>query len=300
MSPRNAQRWLLALLISSSTMAWCNFADRFQAARQMMEKGNHAEAAAAFQEVAKEAPTPRSKSQALGFAAESLLKAEQPEAAYDLAATIPLEPYARLTRLELRAAQRQWAELIEEFKDEPLATWPEACIDLGYMLRGEAYLHAGQLEAGISDLKQAAETAAGDETLQARAYLQLGRAYQSADQPDKALAAWADAQQAFPSNRIYMYLTATLSRAAVLREQGRFAEAKQELEKLDHGSMTGGHWHFRVLRAYGQLAEAQGRQQEALDWYQQALAIETGHPADLASLRQYLETFTTSSEGDTP
>lgn len=71
--------------------------------------------------------------------------------------------------------------------------------------------------------------------------------------------------------RGWMPMSATLNAAAILRNQGRYAEALDVLDRYDVEALTGmAYWGERALRARAHVYAGQGRDREALALFRRA------------------------------
>jgi tetratricopeptide (TPR) repeat protein len=132
--------------------------------------------------------------------------------------------------------------------------WAEAHAQLG-----AARMVRGHFQAALAALRKAAELAPGDAPI----LNQLGAALLNVGELDEAAAAYARVLEADPDNE-----DAVLGRAAVLERQGAFEAAFALLEPL----LAAGSLRFEVAYVLGGLARHLGREAEAVDWIERALA----------------------------
>ncbi|MFA7159781.1 MAG: tetratricopeptide repeat protein [Kiritimatiellia bacterium] len=267
-----------------------DFADDFQAAVKLFNSRNYEDSHAAFLKFSGQAPTPRSKDEAISYAALSLGKQKKYDQAIEIANTIELRPFSIKCRMELMLANQQEKELIAEFMDEEIDEWPEALITSGYYLRGQAYSRLKNYRAALDDFEQAARNACDRDEL-VNALLSLAGVAQILNDDQKSVDACRKIIAL--TNRWHRkYTQAVLGLAAALKRQGKYDEALQELGKLEIPKTSGGDWHLQILSTYGDIYEACGDRGKALAKYREALAVTNAQAGFLVGVQNKIKILT--------
>jgi tetratricopeptide (TPR) repeat protein len=263
---------IVGVLGCLSTTLQASFSDDFGAALALYNKKEYPQTQEAFVKLAETAPTPKSKAECLGYAALSLGRQKQYDKAMELAQTIAVKPISIACRMEIMLGDGKYKELIEAFKDEDIGAWPDYCIHKGFYHRGTAYRLSGQPAAAAKDLEKAIENSVTADWFQVMALDELGGVYLALKEDQKAIDAYRKVLS-FPAYKgVYTYLDAVLSLTGILTRQGKFDEALTELHKLDPAQLSG-NWKFLTLKAYGDIALAQGKKDEAVVRYKEALNV---------------------------
>jgi tetratricopeptide (TPR) repeat protein len=165
-------------------------------------------------------------------------------------------------------------ELVTAFKDEDIGTWPDYCIHHGFYRRGLAYLSTGDAQAAVKDLELAATNSVGTEDImfQPKTFNGLGAAYLALKNDQKALDAYRKVSSFTRINRTWTYIDSVLASARILSRQGKNDAALSELKKLSH-LKDGAYDRFMLLQTRGDIHEAQGKREEALRDYNEALGF---------------------------
>jgi tetratricopeptide (TPR) repeat protein len=185
------------------------------------------------------------------------------------------DPEATLIRLRVLSQDRKWRELIERFEREDFAAWPREAAsqasEAAY-LRGQAHLFLKNGQQAEADLKAAV-------TLNPRnalAWLSRGDNCSSNLHDDQqALAAYRQVLTLTGRSNGWLPISATLAIARILTDQVKTDEALEVLQQ--YGDMEGMApiWRIRMLRAYGHVHAAQGKEPESLAKFREALELET-------------------------
>ena len=204
-------------------------------ALELVRQGQHAAALAAFQHLATNKPTELQQADALLLAVDCALRLKQPDAALALAQQIKSPPHAKLARLRVLDAGRRWRELTDEFGREDLSQWPDPIVADAAVIRGLAWFAQQAGAAAEKDLLLAAKFAT-EQNLRGEIFLNLGGTYRQLLRDDaQAIAAY---RQVYETANEFKHCTAAIQLAAILREQGKPAEARAELERIDEQRMT--------------------------------------------------------------
>ena len=258
------------LLLLFSLIASAELPDDFQAAVGLYQKKDYAGAHEAFVKVAETAPTPKSKSECLAFAAACLGKLKQYGQAIELAQTIPVKPIAVNCQMEIMLENGKQKELIEAFKDENISAWPDYLIHHGFYNRGCACRLAGNAEAAAKDLEQAVETSNTTGHFQVRVLSDLAGVRSALKQDDKALEAYRRVLAATEYKGLYTFCGAAIAAPNILIKQGKYDEALLEINKFDP-LPTSGVYKIQAMEVYGDIYAGQGKKDEAKAKYLEAL-----------------------------
>jgi hypothetical protein len=187
------------------------------------------------------------------------------------------DPDAVLGLMRALQQERRWKELVAQFGDTGFTAWPAATsVQASEALhrRGQVYSFLKDGPHAEADLKAATRLAPGD----AAVWLALGENYlNNLNDDEQALAAYRQAFAITGKGHGWQPLTATVAIARILTSQVKPDEAIQVLQQ--YGDLTGmaPTWRIQLLRAYGHAYAAQGKEQESLAKFREALALE-GHP----------------------
>jgi len=242
----------------------------FQAAMELYNKKDFAGAQASFVKVSETAPTPKSKSECLAYAAACLGKLKQYDQAVELAQKIPLKPIAANCRMGIMLENGKQKELIEAFKDEDINTWPDYLVHHGFYNRGCAYRLAGNYESAAKDLEKAVETSNTTGHFQVRVLSDLAGVCAALKQDDKALEAYRRILAATDYKGLYTFCGAAIAAPNILIKQGKYDEAILEINKFDP-LPTSGVYKIQALEVYGDIYAGQGKKDDAKAKYLEAL-----------------------------
>lgn len=245
----------------------------FRDAMALFRARNFEDAKAAFVEVAESTEQPERKGEALEMAVRSAIQQQEYDDAMALAERIPDDSLSKLNRMEVLARQRKWSELVEAFEDEALDDWPTARAAQASHLRGQAHAGLRDADRAVRDLRRAVEVSPGNpyywHTL-AGVYRDLVR------DPDEAAVAFGRAFEEAGKSGNWLPVSATIEEARIRLRQVRPDDALAVLERYDEEDVAslGTHWRRSMLRAYGRVYAAQGRDREALDKFEEANSLE--------------------------
>lgn len=180
-----------------------------------------------------------------------------------------------ISRARALMQDRRWKDAIAILEREAPAAWPadsapEAVEAL--RLRGQAYSFAKDGAQAEADYKAALKLAPKDETL----WLSLADNYtNNLNDDDQALAAYRQAFELSGTRRMgWQPLTATVAMARILTDQLKTDEALEALQPYTNLSEVAPIWRIKLLRAYGHIYAAQGKEQESLASFREALQME--------------------------
>lgn len=180
-----------------------------------------------------------------------------------------------LDRMQTLHQARNHQELIDRFANEDIAGWPEAGsaqAARALHLRGQAYQRLNDLERAAADLAAAVARAPDNGYY----WQTLGVNLRNRGDEAGALQAFLNAYEHVAAAhtgvpRGWMPASATLSAATILRDQGRYAEALDVLDRYGNETVAAmGYWGEGLLRARAQVYAGQGRDREALDLFRLA------------------------------
>lgn len=180
---------------------------------------------------------------------------------------------------ELRQGARL-AELIQQFRDEDILSWPPAFSGKAVealKLRGEAYRTTKDYARAEKDLRRVVELSPGD----GYAWNTLAEVYGELNDDQRALEAF---NKAFELDRAahtaksfgFMPISATLGAAGILLSQTKYDAALQVMGRYDGSDIQkmAPVWGGKMLRTYGQIYAGLGREDEALASFKEALKLE--------------------------
>lgn len=226
------------------------------------------EAMAMFIRMGEESTIDMQKADAYDWASKAAIRLRKFDEAMQYANQIPVDAMARTARARVLVRQGQWQEVVEQFKEQDLTTWPTQAA-------GEAYLHRATAQERLENPVAAAEDyafalpLAADHNAKAAALLGLGRARQATGDTAGAIEAW---QQVFTeSNNIARHTDAGIAIAAAYRVQDKPDEALAALEKVDTAKLRIPSLQADLLVAKAQALAAKGDKAKAVSVYQEAL-----------------------------
>ena len=278
---------LLGMAILASVNLLADFPSDYKAAREQYSQKEYQKANEAFIKLADSAPTPKSKAQCQAWAALALARQGQYDNAIELATKIELKPVAAHCRMEIMLENKKYKELIEAFKDEDINAWPDYLIHHGFFKRGSAYRATNDNVSAAKDLEKAVETGLTSDRFLAIAWNDLGGIYLALKEDDKALNAFRQVLVLFHDKNNYLYYSSVLSATGILTRQAKYDEALAELKNLDL-SKPSGTYGFQALKAFGDICLAQGKKDEAVAKYKEALAVTNAPKSYLDDLTKKL------------
>jgi len=267
----------MAIALSLAIAAAADFPDEFKSAFGLYHKKEYAQAQEAFQKLAEAAPTSKSKSECLVFAALSLGRQGNYDRALELARKIEVKPVAVNCQMEIMLENKKYKELVDAFRDEDISAWPDYIIHRGFYNRGTAERLAGMNEAAAADLEKAVENSYTAGQFQTQTAHELAGVCRALKNADKELAAHRVVLSQKP-DRIYIYYPSSLAAADILLKQGKLDEALDELKRFDPLPPDGptAPYKARALALYGNIYAKQGKTEMALSSYNAALKSGVG------------------------
>ena len=264
------------LLITGSLIAlafelMADFSTDFQEAKKLFDTKRNMESQEAFEKIAATAPTPKSKSECLSYAAKAI---GRNKAKYDLAIEaakkIEIKEVSITTQMNIMQENLKFKEVFDTFKDEDFSTWQEVYQLQAYSIRGQAGQLTGQNDAAKKDLLKAVKIAGSDMQAKINALTYLKDAYGQTKDYDNVI---RTSKQIFEMNGFkgqWTYLTAVLSCANAQLAQGKPDEALETMKLMDN--IKDGVYKCMALIVYGDIYVAQGKKDEAAAKYKEAMA----------------------------
>jgi tetratricopeptide (TPR) repeat protein len=261
------------IVLACGAAASADYVSERQAAIDLVRAGKQQEALSAFLKMAEGHVTDFQKSDALEQACLRAMALREYDRATELAGKIPLAPVAKTCRLRIMEANRQWQGLVDTFKDEDIAGWPDDLVGEASGIRGRAYVALKDGQRAEGDLKRAADYLT-ESNSKGLALIELGDLYANLLKDDaRALESY---RKVYTTANVYKQAQAAISAAGILRRQNKADDAIRELNKVDPASMEPVHLRAALLFAYGETYAAQGQKAEALAKYREALAVAGG------------------------
>jgi tetratricopeptide (TPR) repeat protein len=286
-------RNVLMAVLGVAFVAACALADYPEdrkAALALAGAGKNEEAIAAFVKMAAGKLSDFQKSDALEQAVLCALRLRKYDQATELAKQIPQAPVAKLCLMRILMDQRKWQELVDQFKDEDLATWPDAVVGEAAWNRGQAALYLKKGEPAVKDLAKAADYL-NETNAKGLVLIDLGSAYQLLKNDDAALEAY---RKVYATGNVYKHCQAAANAAGILARQGKLDDATKELDKIDMKLVdTRNYWVDNLFIQYGNILAKQGKKAEAAAKYNEALKNKELHP----SLKNAVEAGLKALEG---
>lgn len=282
----------LVLALTSQVFAVDYIAQRKDAIT-LMNSGKTDQALVIFLDLAKAQVSDEQKLDAQMNAVNCMIKLKQYEDADKLIASIDSVPEATLSRMKLLYAHRKWTELYEAAKDVKIEDWHASLQGDAYSLRGAAAMRQKDYELAKADLAKALEykVSSNDKALALNA---LAAAYLEAGETQKAIETY---ELTLKAGQKYKATTAAVAIARILIKQDKPDEAIAQLEawdkevSIDALAKFNAVWPTIFHMAYAEALVAQGKTQEAIARYEQALAIEgisAGHKKQVERLIEKL------------
>ena len=118
---------IIGSLIALAFELMADFPTDFQEAKKLFDAKRNQESQEAFEKLAAAAPTTKSKSECLSYAAKAI---GRDKAKYDLAIEaakkIEIREISIITQMSIMQENRRFKEIFDAFKDEDFSTWKEA------------------------------------------------------------------------------------------------------------------------------------------------------------------------------
>ncbi|MEI6421616.1 MAG: tetratricopeptide repeat protein [Lentisphaerota bacterium] len=275
----------IIMVLASSLMA--DFISDFQDAQKLLSQKKNVEAKEAFVKLSETAPNTLIKSKCLAYAATALSNDKKYDEALELAKTISDKPISINCQMEIYLADRDSGKLkdcIEAFKGEDIAAWPDSIDYKGFWNRGQARYYTKNYEDAAKDLNLAAQNAGSDTLIKVQALHLLGSTYITLKDEQKALDAYKQVISLNYDKGSWLQIDSVIKAAKILTKQAKYDEAIKTLELND--KISTGVWGFQNFEAWGDIYKAQGKEKEANEKYDAALALDGVHSGWLKNLKE--------------
>ncbi|MCB1061807.1 MAG: DUF4838 domain-containing protein, partial [Verrucomicrobiae bacterium] len=244
-----------------------DFLETNRVATDLARKGKHEDALTAFVAIAAGKVTDFQKSAALEQAAISARILKDFERAEKLAEQIPIEAVSKTVHMENLLGQRKAEELIAEFGEEKIESWPFWKTADGYDARGRAFSEVGNGDRAESDLTRALELVTDPaDWLNLLMAIGINREKNLKD-PTAALDAYRQMVTAKKNTGSATYYRGVQSAARLMQESGDFDGAIATLKQVDYGKLSGV-WGGTFPLQVADTLLAAGKKEEALTTYQ--------------------------------
>ena len=258
---------MIGIVSACGASAWGDYLSDRKAAQKLAGGGTNEAALAMFVGMAANTSSDAQKSDALEQAAMLAHIMKQDDKAMELARQIPLAPLSKTVQMRLMNEAHKLREIVDAFKDENIDAWPESIAAEAYHLRGKAYIQIKDGKAAAADLQKAIGLTSAGYLLTALA----DTCVLLLKDDDLGLEAY---RRALQFDRMYSGCIAAAGAAGILAKQGKFNEARVELEKINLDEVANHPaYPARVLAAYGDILARQGRKAEAIAKYREAAGL---------------------------
>ena len=271
-----------------------DFAEDFQGAKKLFHAKDYKGACQAFVALAAVAPNEHGKAWSLFYASLALGRQRQYEPGIELARTIESGPMAAYAQMEIMDANRKHRELIASFWQEDISAWPDRINYKGFFLRGAAYSRTGQDQAAAKDFRQCTDLSGSDIPVKLEALNRLAALLRALKDDTGAMETYDEVFAVFEKNAnlkgLWLFPQAILGAARISMDQEDYDSARSRLAgfNLDKEKGKRGPWEFLVLEAYGDICVAEGKKNEALARYRDAVSIKT-HESYVARVNKKIE-----------
>lgn len=262
---------VIGMSIVFAVGVWADYPADRKAALDLAKAGKKDQALAAFIKLADTSTSDVQKSDALQQAVECVDNVKQYDRAMELAKKIPVAAISKTCQMQIMESSRKWNEIIENFKDEDIATWPDSVKGDAFLIRGTAYYNVQKDGKNAEeDLKKAVESLVNSNSKGVALNL-LGDTYRNLLKDDsKALEAY---RKTYSTENVYKHCYSAIGVATILKQQQKYDEALQELNKILTAEVTSPFWRGRMMRAIGDVLAASGKKDEAIAKYNEALKL---------------------------
>lgn len=257
---------LLLSLGSASAAVDSYYWERRSALGMAQDDQPHA-AVEALLELAGNAANPYQRSDALEQAAMIAARAGDTDQALSLAQDIPLKPNATVVYMRLLANNQRWDEIIETYSDTDFSDWPPSIAEEAFYTRGRAFRENARKPEAQADFIEAARRSQN-----AQIFFDLGRIAADLGNDATAAEAFKYARLNMPDRAGWQFYDAIRSRAQILRRNGLNTLALAELDEA--GDMAPGFTAVSILIDRAAILANMGENKQAIQLYQQALAVE--------------------------
>lgn len=266
----------VAALLTSNLLA--DFPEAFQAAMKLYGKKKNKAAYEAFLKLAEDKTTPYIKGKCLKYAAISLGRQKKYDQAIELAKKIQIKPLSVNSQMEIMLENRKYKELIEAFKDENIAAWPDEINYKGFSQRAKAYNALKNRQAALKDFEQSVAWSGSDIKEKLAALNNAASLYHALGNDGKAIKNYEKAFAIYDENPnlkgCHLFPKTLMGASLVFKDKGEYDKALDILDKFKHREKRNTS-DCLILEACGDIYSAQRKNGKALEKYQEAAAVKT-------------------------
>lgn len=273
-------------MLASGASLMADFICDFQDAQKLISQKRNVEAKDAFFKLSETSSDPVIKAKCLAYAATALSNDKKYDEALELAKSITYKPISINCQMEIYLANRDNGKLkdcSEAFKNEDIASWPDSIDYRGFWNRGQVRFYTKNYEDAAKDLNLAVENAGSDAMIKLYALNLLGSTWMALSDEQKALDAYKKAAESNYGKGHWAQIDSAIKAAKILTKQAKYDEALKTLQIND--KVTTGVWGFQNFEAWGDLFKAQGKEKEANEKYDAALALDGIHAGWIKNLK---------------
>ncbi|MBI1311230.1 tetratricopeptide repeat protein [bacterium] len=264
-----------------------DFLSAFHTASELQGQRKYDEAIAAFVALAERKLTDEQKSAALEQAAASARALKDFNRAAELAGQIPIEAVSKTTQMHDLLAQRQFAELVTQFRNEDFDIWPFWQLGPSRFARAQAYAATGSGKEAESDFQTALKFTSDSQTRLAILLAMGSNRETNLKDDEAALAVYQQIVESSRNNGSATYFRGIQLTARILTRQQKFDQALSTLHAVDLEILKG-YWRGSMYRVLGDTLKAAGRADEARAAYEKVLQEPGSSTADRDRARQSL------------
>jgi tetratricopeptide (TPR) repeat protein len=185
---------------------------------------------------------------------------------------VAAEAPAALNEMKTLHQQRKWTEFLQRYATESFATWAPEATREALQIRGQIYSFTKDGKHAEADLQAALKLAPHGTDIM----LLLAENYVNNLNDDaKAISAYQQVIAITGTNQGWQPLTATVGLARLYTDQVKLAAALEVLKPYGDLSQLPNTWRIKLLRAYGHIYAAQGKEPESLAKFREALRLES-------------------------
>lgn len=202
------------------------------------------------------------KSDALQQAVRCAIGLKDIARAKELSTQIPIEAVKKTARMQLLAAQRKWKQIVDEFGEDDLSSWPFWQIGEAAFERGKGHYFIKAAKQAEADLQLASEFEPDKRVLVAIRAMQAHNRETNLHNDDGALKLYLanlDGKQRIGGADEYR---STDRAAHILSKQGRHKDALAMFDVIDF-ERTKGFWLHEMLLSKAGALSAAGKTKEA-------------------------------------
>lgn len=179
---------------------------------------------------------------------------------------------AALNEMKMLHQQRKWTEFMQRYASECFTTWaPEAARE-ALQIRGQIYSFTKDGKHAEADLQAALKLAPHGTDIM---LLLADNSVNNLNDDARAISAYQQALAITGTNQGWQPLTATVGLARLYTDQVKLDAALEVLKPYGDLSQVPNTWRIKLLRAYGHIYAAQGKEPESLAKFREALRLES-------------------------